>query len=180
MKAYCIILIPFSSSLFASFLLSRPQRVRHSWTMRGVKRASWTQTKRQDSDTLQLRATSHCGHCPCLHYICFVSETCCSVVVSFGDDLSLDSALLVFDNGKCDRLRPSRREGGTLADYLCNRNAVRLFEINRKMCMTEFNFGILEDPKQNERKLRCVIFVCGNITGFFLRTYRECSWQNQF
>lgn len=101
------------------------------------------QTKRQDSYTLQLPATPHCRHCrhcPCLYYICFVSETCCSVVVSFGDDLSLDSAFLVFDNGKCDRLRANRREGGTLADCLCNRNAVRLFEINRKICMTEVNF----------------------------------------
>jgi hypothetical protein len=67
-------------------------------------------------------------------------------VVSFSEDLSLDSALFVFDNGKCDRLRPNGREGGTLADYLCNRNAIRLCEINRKMCMTEVNFGVLEDP----------------------------------
>lgn len=68
-------------------------------------------------------------------------------MVSFGEDLSLDSALIVSDNGKCDRLRPNRREGSTLADYLCNRNAVRLFEINRKICMTEVNFGVLEEPK---------------------------------
>jgi hypothetical protein len=105
------------------------------------------QSKRQNSDTLQSPATPHYKHLPCSHYIYFVSETCCSVVASFGEYLSLDSALLEFDDGKCDMLRANGRGGSALADYLCNRNVVRLCGINRKMCMTEFNFGVMEDPK---------------------------------
>jgi hypothetical protein len=64
-------------------------------------------------------------------------------VASFGEDLFLDSALLVFDNGKFDRLRPDGKGGGTLADYLCNRNVVRLCERNRKVFMAEVNSGVL-------------------------------------
>jgi hypothetical protein len=105
------------------------------------------QSKRQDSDTLQSPATPHCRHFPCSPYIRFVSETCCSVVTSFGEDLSLDSALLVFDSGKCDRLMPNGRGGGALAEYLCYRNFVRLCGINRKMCMTGVNFEVMADPK---------------------------------
>jgi len=64
-------------------------------------------------------------------------------VASFDEDLFLDSALLLFDNGKFDRLRLNGGRRGTLADYLCNRNAVRLCERNRKLFMTEDNFGVL-------------------------------------
>ena len=65
-------------------------------------------TKGHDSGTLQIPATPHCIYCLRLHYISFLSEPCCSVA-SFGEDLFLDSALLVSDNGKFDRLRPNVR-----------------------------------------------------------------------
>jgi hypothetical protein len=67
-------------------------------------------------------------------------------VASFGEDLSFDSALLVFEHRKFDRWRANRREGGALAAYLYNRNVVRLYEITPKICVTEANVGAMEDP----------------------------------